>query len=122
MYTETQDNCGAACTAIYRLGYPNIGNASLTDNTGHPVPGGMTYPDAKVASTLLRWGNYDYFNDAVRWNAAEVPSGVPVPSDQILAPSYVYGSRPGWFTSGVAWPPIGPDVTGGNADGTGRVY
>lgn len=119
-YTETLDGCGGACKAIYRLGYPNIGNAGLTDVTGNGVPGGMTYPDAKVASTMLRWGNYDYFNDAARFVASEIPSDAPTPTDQVLAKSYYYTSRPAWMPASVAWPPIGPDVTGGTADAAGR--
>lgn len=120
-YGETLDGCGGSCNAVYRLGYPNIGNAGLTDVTGNAVPGGMAYPDVKVTSTLLRWGNYDYFNRATRFVSGEIPSGVPVPGDQVLAKSYYYSSRPAWFPAAVAWPPIGPDVTGGTADGSGHV-
>jgi hypothetical protein len=121
-YTETQDNCGGTCNAIFRLGWPNIGNAGLTDGTGNLVPGGMAYPDAKVASTLLRWGNYDYFNDAARFVASEIPSGVPMPADQVIPKSYYYAARPSWFAAAVAWPPIGPDVTGGTGDTSGHVH
>jgi hypothetical protein len=106
---------------VYRLGYPNIGNCSLTDATGYPVPGGMTYPDAKVASTLLRWGNYDTVNAATRYAATEIPTGVAVPSDQVIPASYYYSARPAWFPTSVRWPPIGPDVTGGNGDASGHV-
>jgi hypothetical protein len=119
-YQENADNC-AGGPAIYRLGYPNIGNCSLTDATGMPVPGGMSYPDAKVASTLLRWGNYDYYTKATSWNAAEIPSGVAVPADHVLAASYFYAARPSWWPGGVAWPPIGPDVTSGDGDTSGHV-
>ena len=65
---------------IYALGFPNIGNCNLSDETGHPVPGGMSYPDAKVKTTLFRWGNFDRFNMAARFQSSEVPSDVPVPS------------------------------------------
>jgi hypothetical protein len=119
-YQQKLDNC-ADGSAIYRLGYPNIGNCSLTDVTTHPVPGGMTYPDAKVASTLLRWGNYDYFNKEARFLAAEIPTGVAVPSHKSIPNSYYYSSKPAWWPVGVAWPPIGPDVKGGNGDASGRV-
>lgn len=122
-YMQTTDGCGGG-VGIFRLGYPNIGNCGLTDVTGNAVPGGMTYPDAKVTSTLLRWGNYDYANKATRWVAAELPAGVAVPSDQALPSSYYYSGRPGWFPAGVAWPPIGPEVTGGTGwgDSGGRVH
>jgi len=116
IYAQTSEGCSSG-TGIYRLGYPNIGNCSLTDVTGYAVPGGMTYPDAKVTTTLLRWGNYDYFSKSVQFNSTEIPSSVPVPADQLLPNSYYYPSRPAWFNTGVPWPPIGPDVTGGAAFG-----
>src|SRR5215471_7055363 len=119
-YEENLDNC-AGGSAIYRLGYPNIGNCGLTDITGHPVPGSMTYPDIKVASTLLRWGNYDYFNKTTRFVTSEIPSGVPVPPDEMIPNSYYYSVRPRWWPGGNAWPPIGPDVVAGNGDASGHV-
>lgn len=122
-YNQTADGCSGGA-GIYRLGYPNIGNCGLSDVTGNTVPGGMAYPDAKVGATLLRWGNYDYSTRSVRWVAAELPAGVATPGDQALPASYYYTSRPSWFPPGVAWPPIGPDVTGGSAfgDSSGRVH
>jgi hypothetical protein len=121
-YEQNSDGC-AGGTAIYRLGYPNIGNCGLTDSTGYAVPGGMSYPDAKVSSTLLRWGNYDTYNKATRFNAAELPAGTPTPSTQALRASYYYAAKPAWFGA-VAWPPIGPDVSNGTAfgDASGHVH
>lgn len=112
---------GCDLPAAYRLGMPNLGNCSTTVATpdNFVVPGG--YPDAKVTSTLLRWGNYDYFNRATRFVASEIPSGVAVPSSQIIPNSYYYATRPSWWNSGVPWPPIGPDITGGNGDSSGHV-
>jgi hypothetical protein len=47
-------------------------------------------------------GNYDYITDGVyRWDDA----------DHVLPSSLFYASKPSWF-GGVAWPAIGPDVTG----------
>lgn len=115
-YNQSAENC-AGGTGIYRIGYPNIGNCSLTDITGYPVPGGMSYPDQQVSSTLLRWGNYDYFSDATRWEASEVPPDAILPPDQDLPESYIYNGRPSWFPESATWPPIGPDVTGGTAFG-----
>jgi hypothetical protein len=87
---------------IYRLGYPNMGNNGLT--TDDPWPQyGLTYPDAKVKSTLLRHGNYDYYNKATMWD-----SGI---SDHTLPASLFYSSKPSYFGS-LQWPPIGPDVPG----------
>jgi hypothetical protein len=112
-----QTGCGSP--NIYQLGYPNIGNCSLAAYDNFTSPGG--YPDPKVAATLLRWGNYDYFNRATQFNASEIPAGVPVPSSQTIPKSYYYTSTPSWWLAGIAWPPIGPDVTGGNGDTSGHV-
>jgi hypothetical protein len=91
-------------TAIYRLG-------------DHPDQGPS---DSRVAQTLMRWGNYDTVNDAARFVASEIPSGLslfanPVPGSQTLPNSFYLPARPSWFGN-VAWPPIGPDVAGGNQD------
>lgn len=110
---------GCRVPAVYRLGTPNAGNCSLTAHDGFTAPGG--YPDPKVTATLLRWGNYDYFNKATRFVASEIPAGVTVPTDQVIPKSYAYASRPAWWPTRIPWPPIGPDVTGGNGDTSGHV-
>jgi hypothetical protein len=110
-YSETQTACGGSCLAIYRLGWPNIGNSSLTDVTGLHVAG-MVYPDAKVANTLLRWGNYDYRTGATRWEPSEVPSDAPVPADHVIPASYAHRGKPAWMPADAPWPLIGPDVSG----------
>ena len=74
--------------------------------------------DPLVASTMLRWGNYDTVNNATRFLTSEVPSILTqflnlVPLTQALPSSFYLSAKPAWFGS-VAWPPIGPDVTGGN--------
>jgi hypothetical protein len=104
-----------------RLGYP--GNTS-----GSPVEGVAL--DDIVATSALVWGNYCTSGDAVRFVEAEVPSSDPsypnaVPADQTLVESLVYSEAPAFFTvsgiGAVTWPPIGPDVTGGELMG-GLVY
>jgi hypothetical protein len=75
--------------------------------------------DSLVATTAMFWGNWDTATAAVRWNASEVPTGLSsysnaVPSSQTLPASFYYSSKPSWWPSGKAWPPIGPDVRGGN--------
>jgi len=82
--------------------------------------------DPLTVNSLMRWGNYDTVSAAVRFVTSEVPSsfsdstGNPsvyvngVPSSQTLPPSFYYSSKPSWWPSAKAWPPIGPDVTGGN--------
>ena len=86
---------------IYALGYPNGWNNDLT--SGNWLMYSLTYPDAKVKNTLLRHGNYDYFNDAVVWD--------PAISSHAIPNSLFYSSKPSYFGA-LQWPPIGPDVFG----------
>jgi len=101
------------------------------------VPG-----DSNVARTLMRWGNYDVVTAAVRWcgnssdpgwsttcgSTSEVPSSIPnypnaVPATTTLPASFYLAAKPSWWPSAKAWPPIGPDVTGGNLAGyAGHAY
>ena len=87
-----------AVSVIYRLGYPNMGNNSLT--TSIAVPGEpASYPDVQVENTLLRHGNYDYHNEEIIWDA-----GI---SDRDIPPSLYYASKPTYF-QGLPWPPVNP--------------
>lgn len=87
--------------------------------------GGVTVPnDPLVAATLMRWGNYDTVNSSAQWNSSEVPStislyGNTVPSSNALPASFYLSARPNWWPSSKPFPPIGPDVTGGNVAGVG---
>ena len=98
-----------AQTVIYRLGYPNMGNNgySTVNPPSNPDAGGL---DPKVKSTLMRWGNFDYQNNAARWEASELPAGVPVPPDHSLPASLYYSAKPAWWGA-LAWPPFGPDLS-----------
>lgn len=109
--------------------------------------------DPNVARTLLRWANYDVVTGANRfcgdrsdtgWSstcgaASEVPTNLssiqssysnPLPrygdtaaGQPKMTASFYYSSAPRWWPSGKPWPPIGPDVTGGNVSGVGgHVY
>jgi len=112
-HTTYQTSKGVnASAAIYDLGAGNT-NGSVT------VPS-----DSLVATTLMRWGNYDVVNAAVRFVNSEVPSGIspyanPVPASSALPPSFYLNAKPSWWPSAKAWPPIGPDVTGGNLPNLG---
>jgi hypothetical protein len=84
--------------------------------------------DPNVGTTVMLWGNYDTSNGAARFVSSEVPSSLsgaqapyanPVPGSESLPPSFSYSSQPSWWPSGKAWPPIGPDVSGGNISGVG---
>ena len=105
-------------STVFRLGYPG-GNAATSE-------AGLSY-DSRVASTLMRWGNYDVVNNSVLWQASEVPTGIgaysnAVPSSQSLPASFFLSGRPSWWATPwgtPAWPAIGPDVTGGNIPNVG---
>jgi len=73
--------------AVYDIGSGNT-NGTVT------VP-----PDSLVGTTLMRWGNYDTVNGAVRFVSAEVPSRLaqfanPVPASQTLPASFYLAARP----------------------------
>jgi hypothetical protein len=93
-------SCGMGVAPIYVLGFWNTWSATNSDSY-----------DPLVASTLLRWGNFDYFSGQTHWDPKEIPSGETAPSDQTLPASLYLSAKPGWFGS-APWPPIGPDVSG----------
>jgi hypothetical protein len=109
----------SACDAsIYNLGWSDPECKNLPQISQDPM----------VISTLMRWGNYDVVNGAVQWNSSEVPSGISsfsnaLPASRALPNSFYLPSLPAawWATAWgtPAWPPIGPDVTGGNVAGLG---
>jgi len=110
---------------------------------------GTTPYDSVVESTLVRWGNWDAVtynasgssHHGTQWctgsgaglagtdaynivcAAAETASsdpsfpGLASPSTTLPA-SFYLAATPSWWGT-VAWPPIGPDVTGGNLTNTG---
>jgi hypothetical protein len=53
-----------------------------------------------------------------------VPTGLSkyanaVPAATALPVSFYLSAKPAWWPSGKAWPPIGPDVAGGNIPNVG---
>jgi hypothetical protein len=123
-YESSPNVCGSSCTttdrSIYVFGFPGAGAQTCANSTYCP-------PDYSVAGSVLRWGNYDTVNAAVRFVSGEVPSGISpygnaVPSTEILPASFYLSAKPSWwsFPSGNAatpWPAIGPDVSGGTGPG-----
>ena len=123
-YYQNGTGAGAGTAGVYDLG------TGYVDGTS-----GLTVAaDPSVATTLLRWGNCDVihgFSAAnCQFNSSEVPvSGSlatdqqpyanTVPSSHALPGSYFYAGKPAWWPATKAWPPIGPDVAGGNEAGTG---
>jgi hypothetical protein len=120
-------------TGIHKS-YENGTNSAIYSLGHGGAQGSATVPsDSLVSSTLMRWGNYDTVTGAVRWcgnssdpewsticaNKSEVPAELSqyanaVPSSTTLPASFYYESTPSWWPSGKRWPPIGPDVSGGN--------
>ena len=90
---------------IYRLGYPDMGNRSYSGTGSNPSS--STYYDTNVKATLIRHGNFDYVNQAVLWDLTI--------SNHVLPASLYLKSTPSWFGS-LAFPAIGPDVTGYTQD------
>jgi PKD repeat protein len=93
-------------SAIYVLGFPTADSTSLGGYSSVPWNSwskSTSAPDADVKRTLLRHGNYDYFNKTVMWD-----SGI---ASHALPDSLVYASKPSFFGT-LQWPPIGPDVSG----------
>lgn len=88
--------------SIFLLGFSGVDESTSA---------GISY-DLGAVTTLLRWGNFDYATNSTRWNAAEIPSGNPVPSSHTLPPSLFLTVKPGFWGT-MPWPAIGPDVTGG---------
>lgn len=132
--TECVDPGTAAGYVIltgYSSGYTTFSNACLGESF-------TVYDDQSIyngtnTGNLMLWGNYaactgDAACNAVRWQSSENASGASTypglsnPS-QTLPASFYYTSQPSWWPSNITWPPIGPDVAGGNvANVGGHVY
>ena len=121
-YCNGTTACSRAFTAnntnVFGVGYGNGG-----------VPN-----DSNTVSTIMLWGNADPVTGygSPRFNCSEVPQfptsgtgtssiiGVQLPylnacpSSHTLPASFYYSSTPSWWPTGKPWPPIGPDVKGGN--------
>jgi len=68
-------------------------------------------------STIL-WNNFNVVSGQT--NANLLPSGVSALPSSMPASLY-RASKPSWFGT-TPWPPTGPDITGGNANGAGHSY
>jgi parallel beta-helix repeat protein len=117
------DATNAANVSIYSLGW--------SGNTGDA---GCNFPptcDPLTTSTLMRWGNYTTVGPGdtpaqVTFDSTEAsPAAVPFANanftpayfsslSHALPASLYYTSRPSWWPTSKAFPPIGPDVTSGN--------
>jgi Pectate lyase superfamily protein len=99
---------------VYALGFPNIGNHSYSGTFGPTTPpnysangNNLTDPenqtlDLNVEATILRHGNFDYFNNSAVWDSSI--------SDHTIPDSLYLKGKPSWWDQS-PWPPIGPDRT-----------
>lgn len=98
--------------SIYMLGCPGMDSVTVPNSgvydfvdyskvVGAVTDTGAHYFDADVSATVVRHANYDYENNGVVWGDA----------DHTIADSMFYASKPAYFGT-LAWPAIGPDVTG----------
>lgn len=139
---------GASIFTNYQLNVTNSG--AVTANSAIEQIGiGRGVPnDLNVSRTIMNWGNYDTVTGTrfcgnasdTGWattcrRTSEVPSGItnfanPVPAkgdtsagQPPMPASFYLSSQPGWWPATKPWPPIGPDVSGGNVPGyAGHAY
>lgn len=122
--------------------YQNVAGDIYDLGSGNTESAITVLSDSLVASTLLRWGNWDVVTNATRWcgraantgwgttcgSVSEVPTGLSqyanaVPSTETLPPSLYLSAAPAWWPGGTPFPPIGPDIVGGGVSGVGgHVY
>jgi hypothetical protein len=124
--------------SLYQTSLGTGATTSIFDfGSGNAEGSVAIHGDPLVASTALRWGNYDTVTSTVRWcgdssslgwsttcaSVSEIPSKLtdiyanPVPGSTNLPPSLLYPSIPKWWPAGKPWPLIGPDVSSGNITG-----
>jgi hypothetical protein len=105
-------------TSIYGFGWTGSGGSGTCQSP--PTCDALIFP------STMRWGNWDTATNGTTWNATEAsPAAIPYLNANFsssyfsslahtLPASLYYSSKPSWWTSGKAWPPIGPDVSSGN--------
>ena len=126
----TPNSCpGYAWTVLYTLNFSNSNQQPFSPNCT-----GTSYTidnDSLVATSLMRWGNYDTVTSTVRTVTGENGSSAPT-YPALVSPSTSYSSFPSLYLPGkpVWWqfingnastpfPATGPDVTGGNIANVG---
>ena len=123
--TSSSTFTGVEAASIYSVG---LATSDLCSS------GNVTACDTIAVSSLMRWGNYDTVNAAVRWNSTEAAPGAVTYAAanfstgyfntlaHTLPASLYYSSTPSWWPTGKAWPAIGPDVSGGNVGTCSGTY
>jgi len=125
---------------VYQTQFGSGVQATIYDLGPGQTDAGVTVPaDSLVASTLMRWGNYDVVTGAVRWcgnssdpgwsttcsSTSEVPTGLSVyanavPASTTLPASFHFAAEPSFWRTPWGtppWPAIGPDTAGGTGPG-----
>jgi hypothetical protein len=90
-FHNTYENYGGVQSGqpVYMLGYWDTARANDANY------------DPQVRSTLIRHGNFDFFNNSTVWD--------PSIADRIIPNSYYLANKPAFFGN-LPWPTIGPDV------------
>lgn len=119
---------------LYQADFNNPSNMIYVIGWGNTLP-----DDSITVSSTMRWGNWDNVTNNVRYcTAASTPISACTASERAesaptypglaspsttLPPSFFYSARPAWWPATKTWPPIGPDVSGGNvANVSGHAY
>jgi hypothetical protein len=129
-YNAGVNSGDAANVSIYDLGWTGWTTAAWPGIGGCGAPWAASPPagacDPVVRPTLMRWGNWDTVTNGVKWNSTEAsPAAVAYVNANFtsayfdsladtLPASLYYASKPSWWPSTKAWPPVGPDVSGAN--------
>jgi len=89
------------------FGYGEAGDGGGSMKNGSGCDGNYSYPceSSLPSSTAFIHGLYNNVNGSTTW-----ASGVT----HTLPASFYLPAQPAWWTSGISWPPIGPDVSGGS--------
>jgi hypothetical protein len=95
---DIETNGYANIPVVYRLGYPNLGNA-FYDGTTNPPSTSIAALDLGVKNTLLRTNNYDYTTASI-----VNPYAGTLPASLI----YTNGAPPWWGSN--RWPAIDPNA------------
>lgn len=104
--TRSYSNFFSSSSVGYNTGSDTDGSSVVSFSSGPGPTAG--YWVGLASGTLFQHGNFDIATSSVIWNGSITHT---------LPASFYKSSKPIWFGS-VAWPAIGPDVTGGNVDAT----